>query len=159
MTSGRRARRVSIRQHVRPVPFRGDRLKALVRKALTRVAPGDADLRILVVGDADMRDWNRRFLNRPRTTNVLTFPDQERRDPVPGSLSGDILISAPTCLRQTRGWAGSPEERVFFFIVHGLLHLAGYDHERGRAEAGKMRTAEMEIYRSALGKPSERGRG
>lgn len=159
MNPGSLLRRVSIRQHLRPVPFRAERLKALVRKALARVAPGAADVRILVVGDADMREWNRRFLNRPRTTNVLSFPEEEPGNAVPGILSGDILICAPTCLRQTRGWPGSPEERVFFFIVHGLLHLAGYDHERGRREAGRMRRTEMEVYRAALGKPPGRGRG
>lgn len=159
MTAGRHRRRISIRQHLRPVPFRGDRLRALVRKVLASVAPGAADLRILVVGDAEMREWNRRFLNRPRTTNVLSFPEEEPRDVVPETLSGDILISAPTCLRQTRGWPGSPEERVLFFIVHGLLHLVGYDHERGGEEARRMRGAEMEVYRSALGRPPGRGNG
>ncbi len=159
MTARRRSRRISIRQHLRPVPFRGERLRALVRKALMHVAPGAADLRILVVGDADMREWNRRFLNRPRTTNVLSFPEEDLRDAVPGTLSGDILISAPTCLRQTRGWPGSPEERVFFFIVHGLLHLAGHDHDRGGEEARKMRRTEMEVYRFALGPPGRRGCG
>lgn len=159
MTARGRFRRISIRQHLRPAPFRGERLRALVRKALGRVAPGAADLRILVVGDADMREWNRRFLNRPRTTNVLSFPEEDLRDAVPGSLSGDILISAPTCLKQTRGWPGSPEERVFFFIVHGLLHLAGHDHARGGEEARRMRRTEMEVYRSALAPPGRRGRG
>lgn len=159
MTAGRHPRRVSIRQHLRPVPFRGGRLRALVRKALASIAPGAADLRILVVGDAEMREWNRRFLNRPRTTNVLSFPEVEPRDAVPETLSGDILISAPTCLRQTRGWPGSPEERVLFFIIHGLLHLVGYDHERGGEEARRMRGAEMEVYRSALGRLAGGGNG
>jgi len=158
VTARRHLLRISIRQHLRPVPFRRDRLKALVRKALAKIAPAAADLRILVVDDADMRAWNRRFLNRSRTTNVISFPEDDPRDAAPDRLSGDILISAPTCLRQTRGWRGSPEERVFFFIVHGLLHLAGYDHERGGEQARRMRRAEMEVYRSALGTSSGRAR-
>ena len=159
MTARRNLQRISIRQRLRPVPFRRDRLLALVRKALARVAPFAADLRILVVDDADMRAWNRRFLNRRRTTNVISFPEDDPRDAAPDRLSGDILISAPTCLRQTRDWRGSPEERVFFFIVHGLLHLAGYDHERGGEGARKMRRAEMDVYLSALGTSSARARG
>jgi rRNA maturation RNase YbeY len=106
-----------------------------------------------------MRSWNRRFLHRSRTTNVLSFPEDDPGGSASERLSGDILVSAPTCLRQTRGWEGSPEDRVFFFIVHGLLHLAGYDHERGRAEARRMRRAEMELYRSALGASPGRNRG
>jgi rRNA maturation RNase YbeY len=112
-----------------------------------------------VVDDADMREWNRRFLDRPRTTNVISFPEEDPRDAIPDRISGDILISAPTCLRQTRGWPGSPEERVFFFIVHGMLHLAGFDHERGKVEAGRMRRMEMEVYLSALRTSAGRGRG
>lgn len=159
MTVRRRNHRISIMQHLRPVPFRSDRLRGLVRRALAQVSPLASDLRILVVDDAAMRDWNRRFLNRSRTTNVISFPDEDPRDAAPVTISGDILISAPACLRQTRGWRGSPEERVFFFIVHGLLHLAGYDHERGREEARRMRRAEMEVYLSALGDSSAGSRG
>ena len=159
MTARRRPDRISIKQHVRPVPFRRERLLALVRKALAKVASGGADLRILVVDDADMRDWNRRFLNRAGTTNVISFPDEEPHGASPATVSGDILISAPACLRQTRGWRGSPEERVLFFIVHGLLHLAGYDHERGGAEARSMRKAEMEVYLSVLGGSASGARG
>lgn len=130
-----------------------------MRKALARVAPGGADLRLLVVGDAEMREWNRRFLNRTRSTNVLSFPEEEPRDAVPETISGDILVSAPTCLRQTRGWPGSREERVLFFIVHGLLHLAGYEHERGANEAKRMRRTEIDVYRSAVRRRPERRNG
>ena len=132
--------------------MRGDRLRALVRRALTRIGPASADVRVLVVGDEDMERWNRAFLGRPRTTNVISFPEDEPGESPPGRLAGDILVSAPTCLRQTRGWPGSPEERVFFFVVHGLLHLCGRDHERGVAESRRMRKEEMEIYESILGK-------
>jgi probable rRNA maturation factor len=142
--------RISVRQHLRPPPFRGDLLRGLVRRALTRIAPAAADIRILVVGDEDMERWNRVFLGRPRTTNVLSFPEDEPGESPPDRLAGDILVSAPTCLRQTRDWPGPPEERVFFFIVHGLLHLSGYDHERGPADNRRMRKKESEIYRSVL---------
>lgn len=143
--------RVSVRQRVRPAPFRAGVLKRLVRAALAPLRAEGADLRILVVGDAEMERWNRRFRGVPRTTNVLSFPeDEEPRGRGGGRLSGDILVSAPTCLRQTTEWPGSPEERVFFFILHGMVHLAGYDHERGRAEAGRMRRIEARVYRDAV---------
>ncbi len=148
--------RISIRQHPRPAPFAGRRLRVLVRKALTFLAPAEADLRILVVDDREMTRWNREFLGRPRTTNVISFPEDDRPCAAPGkpaqtrALAGDILVSAPTCLRQTTGWPGSPEERVLYFIVHGMLHLAGHDHERGSTEARLMRKAETAVYRFAL---------
>jgi len=152
MQSARPAYRISVRQHPRPAPFRGERIRALIRKALAFLAPQAADLRILVVDDAEMKRWNREYLGRSRTTNVISFPEDDPQAVVPENLAGDILVSAPTCLRQTSGWPGSPEERVFYFIVHGMLHLAGHDHERGRREARRMRKAELDAYRFVLGR-------
>jgi rRNA maturation RNase YbeY len=124
----------------------GARLRALVREAATRLSAEGSDLRILIVGDTGMERWNRRFLGRPRTTNVMAFPENGEG----GALAGDILISAPTCLRETSEWPGSPEERVFFFVVHGMLHLLGYDHEKKPVEARRMRAKERQVYRDVL---------
>ncbi len=148
--SGRHS--ISIRQNIRPAPFRGERLRPLVAKAASRLADGPADLRILVVDDPEMERWNKEFLGRSGTTNVISFPEETLVREEAGPLKGDILVSAPTCLRQTRGWPGSPEEKVFFFIVHGLLHLLGYDHESGGGRARRMRNREMEVYLSVLGR-------
>jgi rRNA maturation RNase YbeY len=95
---------------------------------------------------------NREYLGRDGTTNVISFPEEEARAAVvPGRIAGDILLSAPVCLGQTEGWPGSPEERVLFFVIHGILHLLGFDHESGGAQARRMRKKEMEIYLSILG--------
>ncbi|MBM2827569.1 MAG: putative rRNA maturation factor YbeY [Actinobacteria bacterium] len=156
--------RISIRQHPRPAPFHGGRLRVLVRRTLSSIAPASADIRILVVDDLEMKKWNSEFLGRRRTTNVISFPEEDPPGAVPGKqahrsmLAGDILISAPTCLRQTAGWPGSPEERVLYFIIHGILHLAGYDHERGATDARRMRAAEDKLYRSVLGVNKARGK-
>lgn len=140
--------RISVRQSLRPAALRGAVLKELVRRAAAAVSPGGADLRVLVVGDAAMKRWNSRFLGRPRTTNVISFPEEEPSGG--GRLAGDVVLSAPTCLRETAGWPGSPEERVFFFVVHGMLHILGHDHEAGADRARRMRRAELRIYRDAL---------
>jgi len=142
---------VSVRQHLRPPPLRGQRIRALVRRALSRLAAAEADVRVLVVGDDDMERWNREFLKRAGTTNVIAFPDDAPGEARPDRIAGDILVSAPTCLAQTRGWPETPDERVFYFILHGMLHLAGYDHEAGAAGARRMRRRETDIYRSVLG--------
>ncbi len=140
-----------MRQQVRPSPFRGEALRALVRRALSLLPAAGADVRVLVVGDDDMERWNHEFLKRAGTTNVIAFPDDGPGEGLPERIAGDILISAPTCLAQTRGWPGTPEERVFYFILHGMLHLAGYDHEKGAADARRMRRRETGLYRSVLG--------
>lgn len=144
--------RISVRQHVRPAPFRGDLLRGLIRRALRILGVGEADLRILVVGDEEMERMNREFLGRGRTTNVISFPEESDGTGRIFRLAGDILVSAPACLSQTRDWPCSKEEKVFFFIVHGVLHLLGFGHERGGREAVRMRREELRVYRSCLEK-------
>jgi probable rRNA maturation factor len=140
--------RVALRQKITPAPFKGGAVKRLVREAAVRLSPPGSDLRVLVVGDAEMEGWNRRVFDRPRTTNVISFPEGDPGGP--GRLAGDIVVSADTCLRQTEGWPGSPEERLFFFVLHGMLHIAGYDHEGGAAEARRMRRKETALYDEVL---------
>jgi probable rRNA maturation factor len=65
-------------------------------------------------------------------------------------VTGDIVVSAPTCLSETGGWKETPEARVFFFVLHGILHLAGYDHEKGGASARRMRRKELALFRRVL---------
>ncbi|MGE5189827.1 MAG: rRNA maturation RNase YbeY [Gemmatimonadota bacterium] len=142
---------MSVRQHPRPRPFRGERLRALVRQALARLPAAAADVRVLVVGDDEMARWNREFLGRGGTTNVIAFPEEAPGEAPADTIAGDILVSAPTCLAQTREWPGTPEERVFYFILHGMLHLAGYDHGKGTAEARRMRRREAELYGAVVG--------
>jgi len=142
--------RVSIRQDPRPVPLSGKRLKELSLDALARLPAAEADLRIRVVGDAAIARWNREFLGRDRPTNVLSFPDGEAPPARGGAISGDVLVSAPTCLAQTEDWKETPEERVFYFILHGILHLAGYEHVSGGAEGRRMRRKELLLFRRVL---------
>ena len=154
---------ISVRQHPRPAPFRSASVRSLVRRALGALraaglqGPGAADIRILVVGDEEMARWNGEFLGRPRTTNVISFPEEETPDSPPARMAGDILVSAPTGLRQTRGWPGTPEERIFYFILHGMLHLLGFDHEKGPAAARRMRSLERDVYGSVVPAAAARG--
>lgn len=129
----------------------------MLRDALDLLGAGPADLRILVVGDAEMERWNRRFLRRSGTTNVLSFPEEGSGSSPPGRVCGDILVSAPACLAQTKTWADPPEGRVFFFILHGMLHLLGYEHLVDRSEAARMRRTELRVYRQVLHRPTGQG--
>ena len=150
MTGGKSRISISVRQKVRPAPFRGSVLRALLRRALRVMGVAEADIRVLVVGDGEMARWNRDFLGRPGTTTVLSFPEEDARSGGSGAASGDILLSVPACLSRTGGWPCSAEEKAFFFLLHGVLHLLGFDHE-GRADAVRMRREEVRVYRSCLG--------
>ena len=150
--------RVSVRQDLRPAALSGKALKGYVIAALGCLRAEGADVRVRVVGDAAIARWNRDFLGRDRPTNVISFPDADRPAPGGKSVSGDIVVSAPTCLAQTQGWREAPEARVFFFVLHGMLHLAGYDHEAGGAQARRMRRKELHLYRRVLAAVQQAGR-
>jgi len=142
--------KVTLRQDLHPAPFPGRRLKAYARAALALLSANGADVRVRVVGDAAIARWNREFLGRDRPTNVLSFPETDGVPARDARVTGDIVVSAPTCLSETGGWKEEPEARVFFFVLHGILHLAGYDHEKGGAPARRMRRKELSLFRRVL---------
>jgi probable rRNA maturation factor len=107
---------------------------------------------VLLAGDAELRALNLRFRGRDAPTNVLAFPFEWPARPgpegdggpapgmpgLPGPLRGylgDVAVSFETVSRQA-GEAGVPEGfYLYFFLIHGILHLLGHDHELGPAEA------------------------
>lgn len=101
---------------------------------------------ILIVGDDAMRTLNRRFRRKDRTTDVLSFAfrEGEGREVQP-SLLGDIIISLPQAQRQARDAGASLRHELDRLLIHGLLHLLGYDHERGTAEARRMEARERRL--------------
>ncbi len=107
---------------------------------------GDAEVSVLLVGDRFMRTLNRRYRGKDRTTDVLSFPFREgafgslRQD-----LLGDIVVSLPTAERQARQAGESVARELDRLLVHGLLHLLGYDHERGAREERRMRSRERRL--------------
>lgn len=100
-----------------------------------RLAPG-SELSIALVGDEEMRGLNRDYRDKDRPTDVLAFPMDESGET--GRMLGDVVISLDTAVRQARESGVAPADEVRTLLVHGFLHLLGYDHERGPAEARKM---------------------
>ena len=103
---------------------------------------------VLLTTDRTLRDLNRRFRGKDEATDVLSFPST---NPAPGpeKIAGDVAISVETARRQAteQGHALGVELRVL--MLHGLLHLAGYDHE---TDTGKMQRRERQL-REKLGLP------
>lgn len=108
----------------------------------------DKDLSILFVDDRRITALNREYFGKDRPTNVISF---SYSDGMPGEAMGDIIISVERTAVEA-GEAGIPfYERLFALIVHGLVHIMGYDHLRGESEARKMRYRErrfMDLVRS-----------
>ena len=94
-----------------------------------------------------MRDLNHRYRGRDRTTDVLAFAQREGAAGAPDGLLGDVVISLDTARRQARKHRATQGREAERLLVHGLLHLLGYDHERSPAEARRMQRRERALAR------------
>lgn len=93
-----------------------------------------------------MARYNRRYLGRQGPTNVLAFPMQEGPFPeINPQLWGDVVISTETARREAQEAGITLNERIQFLLIHGLLHLSGYDHEGSASEARRMEAKTKEI--------------
>ena len=123
-------------------------LEALVRRAIeaaeAALAEGErdgAELSILFTDDAGIRELNRKWRGKDMPTNVLSFPQTG------GRLLGDVILSAET-LKREAGLADKPlEDHMAHLLIHGYLHLLGYDHE-GEDDAEKMEQLERVALKS-----------
>jgi probable rRNA maturation factor len=90
-----------------------------------------------------MRSLNRRYRGRDETTDVLSFALREGQFPgIQPDCLGDIVISVPQAARQAKEAGHSLSMEIEFLLIHGILHLLGYDHERGKREADRMKKRE-----------------
>lgn len=108
----------------------------------------DSELSVSIVGDRTIRRMNRDYLGRDKATNVISFSmsEGEYGRINPGVL-GDVVISAATCAREAEEGGIPFNHRLSFLLLHGILHLCGYDHERsGEAEAARMEEKEKELF-------------
>ncbi len=123
-------------------------MRARLEKMLAAAALTQAELSVLFVGDRAMRRLNRTYRGKDRTTDVLSFPFREGAfATLHAHVLGDIVISLPAAARQARA-AGEPLIReVDRLLIHGLLHLLGYDHEQGGSQERSMRIAERRLFR------------
>lgn len=118
-----------------------DRVARLVRDVLEGEAITDACLSIAVVDDATIRALNRRFLDHDWPTDVITFPLSGPDEP---TLSGELIVSAEMAAVTARESAAAPWDELSLYLVHGLLHLCGYD-DRLDDDRDAMRQREGEI--------------
>jgi probable rRNA maturation factor len=117
----------------------------------------ESELSILLVEDDEMQRLNREYLSRDRPTNVLAFAmregEDQHRNP---ALLGDVVVSTETAQREALQREVPLEEEMALLLVHGILHLLGYDHEDNSSAAAEMQTKEEEIL-THLGWKNKRG--
>jgi len=111
--------------------------------------PEGTEVSVSIVGDRTIRLINRDYLAKDRPTNVISFSLQEGECSNINPLAlGDVVISADTAQREAEEGGMEFFERLCFLLMHGILHLCGFDHERsGEDEARRMEKKEIEIFR------------
>ena len=107
---------------------------------------GAAELSIVLTDDAEQRELNAQWRGKDSATNVLSFPQIEPFAPVTGLL-GDITLARETLLREAEEQGVSLEAHFTHLVVHGFLHILGYDHQTD-AEALQMEGLETQILAS-----------
>ncbi len=106
------------------------------------------EISLVIMDDKGIKELNKTFRNVPNPTNVLAFPMQEGEfGNISPGLLGDVVISAQTAEREA-GEAGiALEERMSQLLIHGILHLVGFDHEKGTEQARDMEKKSLELLR------------
>ncbi len=122
-----------------------DLIALMMAKALKDLGCDDSELSILVTGDEEIHRLNMRYLKRDRPTNVLAFPMNAADQGINSSMLGDIVISADTAKREAIEMGITLRDRVCELLVHGLLHLMGYDHEKSEKEEKRMQKEEKRL--------------
>ena len=134
------------RQNKHKVPL--GKVRQQAQAVLNALDCPDGELSILVVDDAEIEILNTKYLNRRRPTNVIAFPMQEGEfSDVNPKLLGDVVISIDTTQKEAELAEISMEIRFTQLIVHGILHLLGYDHETTESEAQEMENKSNELIK------------
>lgn len=136
----------------------GDRwLGTVARRALERQGIEAAEICVLMVDDRGIARLHERWLGIPGPTDVITFDMSDAARP--GVLHGDIAVSAETARRVARELGWQPRHELAYYVVHGILHLAGYD-DHDPADRRAMRGRERVLMQAAgLPAPPARRRG
>ena len=134
---------IEIVNRQRKVPVDPERWQLFTSRAL-KVTPAEAaSVTIAFVSDRQMRELNRQWRGKTGTTDVLSFPAGEDEFANPnGSNLGDVVISAEQAARQAKEHELTLDEEIAQLILHGLLHLCGYDHE---TDDGEMNRLELKL--------------
>ncbi len=123
-------------------------LQTIATRILSALDCPEAELSILIVDDPQIAELNRQYLQREGPTNVIAFPMQEGEFPMLSpDLLGDVVVSVDTAEREASGAGMRLEDRFLELLIHGILHLLGYDHETDEAEAKVMEEKALALFR------------
>ena len=106
------------------------------------------ELSVLLADDKKIRTLNKQYRGQDRATDVLSFSqnEEEEEKKLNSHLMGDVVISTVTAKRQAAEHGLTLEEEIVLLLIHGILHLLGFDHERSNEEACHMKQKTRELF-------------
>jgi probable rRNA maturation factor len=118
-------------------------------RAVALLPPRRGVVNVIVTGDRELRRLNRRYRGKDRPTDVLSFSYRDARRRAGGGVLGDVFVSHQTLARDARRLGVTPSHLALRIVVHGFLHVLGYDHENDR-DAARMERRERALLRRVL---------
>ena len=127
-------------------------IKNIVKKVICHLDCQNTEGSILLTTDKDIRYLNKEFRSIDQATDVLSFPQNSKEDPsIPiEKFLGDIAVSLDTAKAQANEHSLDLKEEIILLLIHGILHLLGYDHEISEKEDKKMRNKTRELFKLAF---------
>ncbi|PKN06397.1 MAG: rRNA maturation RNase YbeY [Deltaproteobacteria bacterium HGW-Deltaproteobacteria-7] len=124
------------------------KIRGTVLRILKILNCADKEISISFVDDEGIKQLNKQYLGKDKSTNVLSFSLQEGEyGNINPQILGDIVISTQTALRDAVKGKLTVEQEIDFLMIHGILHLLGYNHENTtKEETKKMRQKEKELF-------------
>jgi probable rRNA maturation factor len=124
------------------------RLRRSLKRLQRELGCGDSEISLLLVDDDQIQEINRKYLQRDRSTNVISFSMKDGSfNHIHPEILGDIILSTETAARDALIGHLDFMDEVEFLLIHGLLHLIGYNHENtGAEESEKMKIRERELF-------------
>jgi probable rRNA maturation factor len=127
-------------------PIRTKAIQKKARAILNALDCPDGELSIVIVDDGRIAELNQTYLQHAGPTNVISFPMREGDfTQINPQMLGDVVISADTCAQEAEGAGISTENRLDQLLIHGILHLFGYDHVHSESEAKVMEAKSNEL--------------
>ena len=129
-------------------------LEKIIARIMDNLSCQNTEVSILLARDEDIRRLNKEFRNTDRATDVLSFSQNPNEDP---SIFGpellvDIAVSLDTAKTQAKKHGLTLKEEIVLLLIHGILHLLGYDHDLSEQEDKKMRSKTRELFKIAFPK-------
>ncbi|QPJ62765.1 MAG: rRNA maturation RNase YbeY [Candidatus Nitronauta litoralis] len=146
---------VLVRNAQRKIALDKAQVKSRTIKVLKALKLEKIELSVLITNDVKIRELNYNYREQDKPTDVLSFPQEEDAIDENGyRLLGDVVLSAETAKKQAEEHHLTLDQELMLLIIHGVLHLLGYDHEQSRKDAAfmkkKTKTLFLELFPGVL---------